>query len=593
MGRSLRRKLAAILCADVAGYSRLMSADEEGTLDRLRTLRRELVDPTVATYGGRIVGTAGDSVLVEFPSVVAAVECAVEVQEAARERSLGVPEEQRMLFRVGINLGEVIEEGDDLYGEGINIAARLQELAEPGGVCISADVRRETIRTVDLRCVDMGRQRLKNLEQPVRVYRVLLASQAGAAGEDRTDDGWGQPSIAVLPFENMSGDPSQEYFVDGITEDLITALSTLRHLAVIARNSTFVYKDQPVDVARVAGELGVRYVLEGSVRKAGGRVRVTAQLIDATTGRHIWAQRFDRDLEDVFELQDELTEKIVASVDPAIGTAEAKRAIRKPSEDLDAWDHLQRGIWHSHQFRPDQNKTAQEHLLSAIDLDPGFALAHAWLSLTHFYDAWLGWTTTPDESLGLAYEAAKQAVALDEMEAMGHAVLGVINWRMGRLEAASSCGRRSLELSPNHPLGHLAFAGGAMYRGRHTEAIEALERLVRLSPNDPWLWNAYDVLAAAYYFTDDYPAAVRAAEAAIGLRHRDWYARLFLVASLAKSGDLEGAQIEAVRLRDVAEWLSPEHLDRYPFQDPDRDVLIDGLHKAEVEWIWTEERPAP
>ncbi len=344
----VQRRLAAILAADVAGYSRLMGADEEGTLAALKELRRELADPKIKEHRGRIVKTTGDGLLVEFASVVDAVRCAVEVQQEMAERNVGVPEEQRIQFRIGINLGDIIKDGRDIYGDGVNVAARLEALAEPGGICVNRVVRDQVRDKLDFAFEDAGEQRVKNIARPLRVYHVrpgqvaneeMSAAQPPLALPDK-------PSLAVLPFTNMSGDPEQEFVSDGIAEDVISALSHYPSLFVIARNSTFTYKGRAVDVKQVGRELGVRYVLEGGVRKAGNRIRVTAQLIEAETGNHVWANRYDRDLADIFAVQDEITHALTTALTPAIADAELRRAIRKPPESLDAWAAYQRGLWH-------------------------------------------------------------------------------------------------------------------------------------------------------------------------------------------------------------------------------------------------------
>jgi TolB-like protein len=339
---SAPRKLAAILAADVAGYSRLTGLDEEGTLDRLRNLRRELINPTISLHRGRVVKTTGDGILIEFPSVVDALRCALNVQRGMEDQNADVPTEKRIEFRVGINVGDVVVEGEDLLGDSVNVAARLEGIAEPGGICISESAYQQVRDKVDVGFQDAGEQQLKNIPRPVRVYQVRAS---GAVASSRPalplPD---KPSIAVLPFKNMSGDPEQEYFADGIVEEIITALSRFRQLFVIARNSSFTYKDRAVDVKQVGRELGVRYVLEGSVRRSGDRVRVTGQLIDAATGAHLWADRFDGALEDIFELQDRVTTSVVGAIAPKLEQAEIDRAKRKPTENLDAHDYYLRGI---------------------------------------------------------------------------------------------------------------------------------------------------------------------------------------------------------------------------------------------------------
>jgi len=364
----MERRLAAILIADVYGYTRLMGEDEAGTLRRLTALREQVLQPLIAEHTGRIVKLMGDGLLVEFPSIVDAVGCAVAWQAVVVEHEKEQPEADRLIFRIGVNLGDVLVDGDDIYGDGVNIAARLESLAEPGGICLSGDAYRQVRGKVDVGFEDIGLKEVKNVAEPLRVFRVAIErppSVAATKPQPLPD----RPSIAVLPFDNMSQDPEQEYLADGISEDLITALSKVRWFFVIARNSTFTYKGQAVEVTQVAKELGVRYVIEGSVRKAGSRVRVTAQLIDATTGRHVWAERYDRDLADIFELQDEMTQTIVAAVEPELGAAECERAVHKPPESLDAWETYQRGLWHLFNASKDDSADLAKFLRS-IDAAP-------------------------------------------------------------------------------------------------------------------------------------------------------------------------------------------------------------------------------
>src|SRR5271165_3763013 len=347
----VERRLAAILAADIAGYSRLIGADEEGTLARLRAHRRELIDLKIAEHRGRLVKTTGDGLLVEFASIVDALRCATEVQAAMTERNAAVPADSRIEFRVGINVGDIVVEDGDIFGDGVNVAARLEGLADPGGICVSARVQEDAAGRLDLTFEDMGDQSLKNIARPIRVYRARLTPSDTAPKATPTESPPilalpDKPSIAVLPFANMGSDPEQEYFADGIAEDIITLLSKSRGLFVIARNSTFTYKGKAVDVSQVERELGVRYVLEGSVRKAGNRVRVTEQLIAAATGEHLWGERYDRDLTDIFVVQDEITESVSVAILPTVDRTERERAARKPTNSLDAWECYHRGMWH-------------------------------------------------------------------------------------------------------------------------------------------------------------------------------------------------------------------------------------------------------
>jgi len=383
----------------VVGYSRLIRADEEGTIAALKTLRSDLIDPKIAEHHGRIVKLMGDGMLAEFPSVVDAVRAAVETQQAVAEHNASLPEDRWIEFRVGINLGDVVIDGDDIQGDGVNIAARLEGMAEPGGICISGKVYEEVRDRIDVPLEDLGEQAVKNIDRPVRVWRWLAGDGAALAGPIEATlplplpD---KPSIAVLPFDNVSGDPDQEFFADGIAEDIITQLSKFRSLFVIARNSSFSFKGQALDIKEVGQKLGVRYVVEGSVRRAGNRVRITAQLIDAVADAHLWAERYDRELDDIFAVQDEVTQAIVTAIEPTLGSAELERARRVPTGKLDAWEAFQRGLWHVFRYKRDDNAKAQEFFRRATGIDGGFAPAHAGLAYTLFllFPGQLGWLTT-------------------------------------------------------------------------------------------------------------------------------------------------------------------------------------------------------
>src|SRR6266853_1375308 len=397
----MERRLSAILAADVVGYRRLMGTDEAGTLTALKDVRTGFIDGKIAEHQGRVVKLTGDGILAEFPSVVSAVACAVELQRGIRERNADVPQDRRIEFRIGVNLGDVIVEGADIYGDGVNVAARLESIAEPGGIAISGSVRDHVGNRLKLSFEDRGEQQLKNIEKPIRVYHVLLDQPMTADTNSGKDE---RPSIAVLPFNNMSGDAEQEYFSDGISEDIITALSKLRWFFVIARNSSFTYKGKAVRLQQVADELGVRYVLEGSVRKGGDRVRITAQLNDVATGSHIWAERYDRELADVFAVQDEITEAIVAAIEPQLYAAENFRAKRKPPDSMDAWDLVMRALSYYWRVTREDNIAAQALLEKAIAIDPNYARALAVLAVSHTFGTHMGW-----EDKAIAMPVAERA----------------------------------------------------------------------------------------------------------------------------------------------------------------------------------------
>jgi adenylate cyclase len=424
------RRLAAILAADVAGYSRLMGVDEEGTLEHLKTHRRELIDPKIVEHHGRIVKTTGDGMLVEFGSVVDAVRCAVEVQQGMVERNATAATEKRIEFRVGINVGDIIIDGDDIHGDGVNIAARLEAFADPSGICVSQKVRDEVQDKLALAFEDLGDQQLKNITRPVRVYEVKISGAPEAAWSALALPD--KPSIAVLAFQNMSGDAEQEYFADGMSEDIITALSKLRWFFVIARNSTFAYKGKSPDVRQVARELGVRYVLEGSIRKAGNRLRITAQLVDATTGNHVWAERYDREIADIFAVQDEITQSVVAAIEPQLYAAENIRIQSKPPESLDAWGCVIRALWHTGRFNKYDAEQARDLLKRAIAIDPGYARARSLLAFAGMEAAMLGGHNI-DTALSTARQEAHASLALDDVTP------GIIfHWGMSRCARAGT-----------------------------------------------------------------------------------------------------------------------------------------------------------
>ena len=449
--RPFRRKLAAILAADVVGYSRLMGQDEAATLAGLEAHRRELIEPTIAGHNGRLVKLMGDGLLVEFASVVDAVACAVAIQRGMAGRNESVPPDCRIEFRIGINLGDVIVEGTDLYGDGVNIAARMEGLAEPGGICLSRQVFDQIEGKLEFDFTDLGEREVKNIARPIRVYRVGLAeSRAGTMRASAPEPMMARPAVAVLPFTNLSRDPEQEYFSDGLTEDLITALAAWRSFPVIARNSTFVYKGQAGDVKRVGRELGARYLLEGSVRKAGNRIRVAAQLIDVETGHHVWAERYDRALEDVFELQDEITQHIAALIAPELEQAELKKSAVKRSDSLTAWDYYLRGIALLHAYTCEGNASARRVFERAIALDHYYTEAWTGLAYSHLRDIDLGCTDNRETSLAKGFEAARRAVGLDAVSSAAHLCLGQAYVWAEQYDLAIAETEAAVELNPNN-----------------------------------------------------------------------------------------------------------------------------------------------
>jgi adenylate cyclase len=471
--RASKRRLAAVLSADAVGYSRLMSENEEETIEALADCRR-IFRQGVAGHEGRVVDTAGDSVLAVFASIVEALRSAVDIQEALRRRDEGVPPARRMAFRIGVNVGDLVEQADGtVYGDGVNIAARLQGLAEPGTVCVSEAAYAQARNKVDAGFEFLGEQEVKNIAEPVRAYRLRPGQGGPPAVEPRPAAT--RASIAVLPFDNMSADAEQEYFSDGITEDLITALSRIRWLLVVARNSTFTYKGKAVDVKQVGRELGVRYVLEGSVRRAGTRVRITAQLIDAVTGGHVWAERYEREIADVFAVQDEITETITAAIEPELANAERERARRKPPQSLDAWDLYHRGLWHLSRFEAKDIAEAIALFERAVALDPTCAAFYSELARAHFFAHALG---TDDSGCGLeqAFAASRHAIGLDGKDAMAHCTLG-------RAYGARDAARRSVRQPAARFPAWATLASTLAHGGRTDEARSALAKTMELRPD--------------------------------------------------------------------------------------------------------------
>jgi adenylate cyclase len=506
-----QRRLAAILAADVVGYSRLVGTDEEGTLAALKAQRRELVDPKVEQHHGRIVKTTGDGALIEFASVVDAVRCAVDVQRGTAERNVGVPPDKRIEFRIGINVGDIVIDGDDILGDGVNIAARLEGLAEPGGVLISRAVHDQVRDRLELAFEDLGERELKNIARPVRVYRVQPPAESIAApsrGEALALPD--KPSIAVLPFTNMSGDPEQEYFADGITEDIITALSRVKWFFVIARNSSFTYKGRAVDVKQVGRELGVRYVLEGSVRRAANKVRITGQLIQAETGQHIWAEKFDGELADVFALQDQVTASVVAAIEPSLRQAEIDRARRKPTERLDAYDWYLRALPHFYTLTLEGVDEAVALLGRAIAIDPHFALAKALAARCYGWRNPQGWAAVPEEEKVTAVRLGREALQDGADDPSVLWMVGFAMWQLRvDLEGALELYDRSLALNANCPQA-LTLRGWALASaGRLDEAIPSLLQALRLSPFDPEAFFTMSAIGCAYMLARRFDEAIK------------------------------------------------------------------------------------
>jgi adenylate cyclase len=584
----VERRLAAVLAADVAGYSRLMGSDEEGTLARLKAVRKTLVDPTIAKHRGRIVKTTGDGMLVEFASAVDAVRGAIEVQRGMVAQNADVSQDIRIEFRIGIHAGDIIFDDNDIFGDGVNIAARLEGIAEPGGVCISDDAHRQIRGKVEIVCDDLGPQNLKNIAEPIRAWMAKLGIQGTAsvpivAPALSLPD---KPSIAVLPFQNMSGDPEQEYFADGLAEDIITELSRFREFAVIARNSTFFYKGKPLDVAQVARDLKVRYVLEGSVRKMGNRVRVTAQLIDAMTNDHIWAERYDREQADVFDLQEEITLTVVASIAPQINLAEIARS-RRETTNL----HARQLAWRAEGLYLDAykggNAAMMQHAITAceeaIAVDPASLAAHGTLAMAHYLCHLFRWGDRPEDALDRAWTVVERMTAINSQDERTLTVRGWIRFCRGESDGGLADLRRAREVNPSYAFALIALAFAEAKAGLAQEAEAHARLALRLSPRDYSIGTAHLALAMAHFALRNYAEAVRWCESAIQVSHRAPIRRALMIACSARAGDMARARAEVA----VLDSFAPDFIanlfrgeNSVFLRREDMQHLLDGTTKA-------------
>jgi len=581
----VERRLAAILAADVVGYSRLMGADEAGTLAALKRHRETIFDPAVAAHNGRIVKLMGDGAIVEFGSVVDAVNCALSVQRSGASMPNEKAFQPTIVLRIGINLGDVIIENDDIYGDGVNIAARLEPLAEPGGICVSSIVNESVGNRIDVRFTDGGDISIKNIDRPIRIWtwhpdKIVAAAKRSATAnpEPRIE----MPSIAVLPFTNMSGDADQEYFSDGISEDIITDLSKISGLMVISRNSTFTYKGKAIDAKQVGRDLGVRYVLEGSVRKAGNRVRITGQLIDAVTGGHLWAERYDRDLTDIFEIQDDVTRRIVDALKVTLSPAENARLADSGTHNIDAYDYFLRG----REFLLGQNKNRDKFEQSlklftrALELDPNYSQAYAGLSWAHIFDYFNRWSDNPDNSLQVAKHNAEQAVQKDPNEPLARFAASLAAMFGKDLDRAKSEADIALSLNPNFALAYANLGTICAYSGQALAAITAIERAMRLDP--AWSQQYLHFLGTAYLLAGKYETAAALLRQRVLLVPGTDFTRAILASALGHLGEIDEARRIWRELKEInPKYSFSEHFARQPFKrEEDVRRIAEGLAKA-------------
>ncbi len=568
----------------MVGYSRHVEIDEAGTIMRQRHHRQDLIDPVLRDHGGRIVKTTGDGLIVEFSSVVDALESAVGIQQAIATAEAPVARDRRIQYRAGINLGDIVIDGDDILGDGVNIAARLEGLAEPGGISITASVFEQVVGKLDLVFDDQGEQQVKNIQKPLRVYRVRLEvmPDAGASSEPDATAAAAKPSIAVLPFQDMSESKDQEYFADGIAEDIITGLSRNQAFFVIARNTSFTYKGRAVDVKQVAGEIGVRYVLEGSVRRDGSRMRITAQLIDATTGSHVWAERYDCELVDIFAVQDEITASIVGVVAPELLGAEMQRARRMDPTRMDAWDCVMRANWHAWRLTEADSNEAKRLARAAIDQDPNIARACVVHAMCDVWDVLFARVPSPEQALGSALAMATRAVELDPRDAEAHTILGVVALFLRRYDESHRRLETALAIDPNLAVAHMWGGGYYALTGDSANARIILRQALRLNPRDPANYWLFAFFGLAEYAAGQYDEAVGWAERAIHLYHNFPTAHRLLAASLSDLGETGRARAAIRDLLEVAPgttiaktragvpWKEPATMQRY----------IDALRRA-------------
>jgi len=577
----MKRRLAAIMAADVVGYTRLMGADEAGTLQRLTELRRQVLEPLIAEYNGRIVKLIGDGLLVEFASVVEALGCAVVWQSTVAEKETAIDEADQLRFRIGINLGDVIVEDGDIHGDGVNIAARLESLAEPQGICLSGDAYRQVRGKIRVEFEDLGKKEIKNVVEPIQVYRVATTQFQGSSIKPTSNSSPHpeKPSIAVLPFVNMSVDLDQEYFADGITEDIITDLSRFRELLVIARNSSFQYKGKPSKAQTIARDLGVQYVIEGSLQRSGERLRVTVQLIDASTGSHAWSERYHRTITDLFALQDEIVESIVQTLVERIRSVSERRASRKGKQAVAAYDYVlqARAIIEDNRENLEVSRSLYE---KAATLDSECAHAYSGLAQTYLFEWTSGWSDSPTESLNLALVFARKAATLDDLDSEAQRRIGVIRLFRGEREQAQTYLNRALTLNPNDADAMAARGLYLIYEGRPLDALKELERATRRNPFHPTYYFWW--IGLALYEARRYEEAIAPLRNAIDSFPNFVAPHRHLAACYAQLGIKDMADREVAKIVELEPHFSITKMARtFAYRDPaDLEHYCDGLRKA-------------
>ena len=578
--QEVKRKLAAILSADAKGYSRLMGEDEEGTIRTLNTYK-EVMSNLIQQQRGRVVDAPGDNVLAEFGSVVDAVRCAVDIQKELKTRNAELPENRRMEFRIGVNLGDVVEDGEQILGDGVNIATRLESLSEAGGICISGTVYDQVENKLRVEYEYLGAKEVKNITKPVRVYRVLTEPIDAVSEIGRTFELPEKPSIAVIPFVNMSGDPEQDYFSDGITEDIITALSRSPLLFVIARNSTFSYRGKPMDIRKVSKELGVRYILEGSVRKSGNRLRVTAQLIDGTLGNHVWAEKYDGELQGIFELQDQITQQVVVSIPTQIQFDIGEKVNRLDRPDVKTWDLLARGIKLFYEATKESLAAADTLFRRALVSAPSSCDAHWLLAGVLIHQAFMGYASDKKATSSEAYELAKKAIALEDRNEYAHWVMGLIDLYRGNHNKAIAEYQCAIELNPNCSLAYGSLGTAFNYSGEHDESIRNNEIAIRSNPRDVSISFRFTSIALAHYLAGRYREAEEWARKAV-YRKPNWYmGHTVLAASLAQLNRLKEAKETVDNYLQIFPHARISALKEHPFKNPNDALrLEEGLRKA-------------